>query len=252
MNHKRIHRIQAALLAAAMLALMGCSNTSMGKQPNDAVTASPTLPVESFSLAPTQDINVQHFDSQQVASSMKVTEYMFDDSFGDKCVCLAIENPTSFDVEIVVSLKSFDEGGNILNAKTSVPDFAASGQTILKSFSLKQPFASMEYEISVAERKLSHCAIAGLSWESTKGASSGAIVSVTNNNSFAAESVSVSTLFFKDGDPVYLYLTQYFMNAAGEIPAGTTWTEEVYCSKDFDSVQVFLQDNCYLYGGLFN
>ncbi len=193
--------------------------------------------------APDSDLTTK-FDPEEVASRLIVEDYSFKDAFSENYVCLAITNPTEFDIALAITLRAYDASGNLLTVKNSTPEYVSEGQTVLEYFVLYEDYASKDYSFSVSEARLEYC-IANELESSSVSRNNKEIISVTNNGKYTARSVEVTTLFLKNDVPVYLDWA-IFGDVNQEIQPGDTATEEMYCSRDYDEVKIFLQDSCWL------
>lgn len=108
MNHKRIYRIQAALLAAAMLAFTGCSKTSTDIQINSPeVTASPSISVETATPEPTEEPTEPPTEAPTEDPMMQYLEdievdYVYDSVTERLLVTITNRSPYVFSGEIVI------------------------------------------------------------------------------------------------------------------------------------------------------
>lgn len=212
-----------AIIVVLLFMVQGCSGVSVN--------------------APDSDLTTK-FDPEEVASRLIVEDYSFKDALPGGYVCLAITNPTEFDIALAITLKAYDASGNLLTVKNSTPEYISEGQTVLEYFVLCEDYASKDYSFSVSEARLEYCIASELE-SSSVSRNNKEIISVTNNGKYTARSVEVTTLFLKNDVPVYLDWA-IFGDVNQEIQSGDTATEEMYCSRDYDEVKIFLQDSCWL------
>lgn len=183
------------------------------------------------------------FHEPTVLSQLEVTDYI---CYGDwtNYGIFEIKNNSAYDVSVTVSAKFYNASGTLVAAETGGATFSRGGQGVV-FFLRDEEISRMEYDLIVSEDddRYSESAAPYLSYEYVS-APNKAIVSVTNTGSKTAEFVQGHAMFFK-GDKVVGFDWGYFVDADSEIKPGKTISEELYCSRDFDSVKLFFSGSIY-------
>lgn len=176
------------------------------------------------------------FVESEVLEQLKVTEYTYNGSWSYYHF-IEVENGSEFDLEISISVKFYNDAGELVGAKSDSEDAIEHGHKMLFYFIPDEAYATTEYEITVAEEEFYDCVLSDLSYESVP-AQEKEIVSVTNNGTEAAEFVECYMLFFMNGNVVG-FETQYFTDDDFELKPGKTITEEMDCYEPYDSYLIY-------------
>ena len=188
-------------------------------------------------MTPEPTEEVVSFDEETVISELEVTKYQYTSSIKTPWVFLVVKNNSEFDLNITIDIKTYDDKGNLIGAKSSsIGAFENNTETIL-SFMLDEEPNSIKYEISVKEEDWYDCVVSNLSYESS-AAQKKEIVSVTNNGEDAAEFVEGTMLFF-NGEELVGFDRRYFSDDDYELKPGKAITKELSCYDKYDSYKIY-------------
>lgn len=177
------------------------------------------------------------FNEEAVLSQIEVTEYSYSNSFWHYAF-LVVKNNSDFVLDISVSVKFYNDAGELIGVKEDSESPVASDTAVCMYFMPDEKFATMEYEISLDKEKYYASVVQDLTYE-TVSAKDKEIISVTNNGRDAAEFVQVYALFF-NGDEVVGFQNEYITDKDYEIKPGKTISVELNCYEKYTSVKYYL------------
>ena len=236
------------ILLSALLLFAGCSGVSQAEYnkvvaQRDALLAQlSALTGEEISLDSLLDgdndltTNLAIFNEEMVLSQLEVTEYGYADD-DDYYAFLAIKNNSEFDLSLSVNVKFYSESGTLVGASNTNINAVGAGTEILLDFKPDEKYASMDYDLYVAEDENLECAVSDFSYESVSAAEK-EIVTLTNNGTKPALFVEGKALFF-NGTTVVGYDWDYFEDNDSELKPGRSISKELECEKAYDSVKLF-------------
>lgn len=200
---------------------------------NTAETSKDSKPDENIEI----NNSGNAFDSELIASELSAEIYSYKSSTGRYNVILVVKNTSQFTINISANLRTFDNSGNMLSAKSdSVSAIPPETETIL-TFLLDEAFSDVEYDFEV--KKGSYIGVIKNLTYTHNSAKNKEVISITNNGDISARFVKAHLLFFMGNELVY-YNSSYFTDSDSEIKSGKTISDEVSCRYDYDGFMIFL------------
>lgn len=184
----------------------------------------------------TNNVPTPLFNEEEVLSQIEVTEYSYSNEWAHYAF-LVIRNNSEFTLDVSVSVKFYNDAGELIGVKTADESPVAVESAVCMYFMPDEKFATMEYELSVERETYYASVVQDLTYE-TVSAKDKEIISVTNNGSEVAEFVQVYALFF-NGDKVVGFQNEYITDNDSELKPGKTISEELDCFEEYTSVKYF-------------
>lgn len=182
------------------------------------------------------------FSEEVVLEDLEITRYSYQYDFYGRTVyaeCFEVENTSAFNIALSGEFHYLDEAGNLKGVATGTHEAIGPNQTVVIYNRQEAPYSDCELKLSVTLDKEHISAVSDLSYEVTEPGDK-LIVSVTNNGTLPAESVSAFVLYFKDGQVVDMGTVAYF-DVDHEFKPGKTITEEFApATAEFDSYKIYL------------
>lgn len=176
-------------------------------------------------------------ETASTADHFDVTGYIYSTSYSNYLL-LDITNNSGIDAALDISVRFFDENGNLVGVSNSNERAVANGTRILSVATNDLAFASYEYEITPQKESIYRCVNDAFKVEQTI-APGKVILAVTNTSPFTAEFVRCDAIFTKDGNVVY-HKYAYVEDGDNEIKPGKTQYEEIKSREEFDEVMIFV------------
>jgi hypothetical protein len=182
--------------------------------------------------------NVKPTDITYVSYRYKSSSYNYD--------VLVITNRSSYDCELDISASYYGADGKLLDVGSREIIAMAANSSVSVYLMPDYDYAKAGYKFTVSSvSKIYRTCTQNLKVDYNTTDSS-VVGTVTNNGTFDANFVLVTTLFFKDGKIVYTDESYADVSASStSIPAGGVGSFKCSCYDAFDSVQVYVDAEAY-------
>ena len=177
------------------------------------------------------------FDKDTIISNLDVTEY-YQTNGGYYDYYIILGNTSEFDVDLNVSVKFYDEDGNLVGADDETEYAVGHGNSTIMEFDCDSDFSKAEYVIDVAPPDTYVCVDSDVEYEVLQSGDK-LIVTVKNNSSKTITNVTAEAIFFSGGNVVGSTDT-YFGDMDYELKSGGEETEELSCYEYFDDYKIFV------------
>ncbi len=179
-------------------------------------------------------------------TDFSITEYKYEDSFGDTLWFLIIQNNSEYDVSISANGIAYDLSGNTLGADDTSIDILGAGQSSICYFCFDgvKNVDSVKYQLFYDTNPRYKDVLHDLSINATIN-DSNVIVSVTNNGVAPAQFVQVYALFLDNAGYTVGYDSAYITDDDSEIKSGATITKQLDTYSTFSDVEIILSGRYY-------
>ena len=197
----------------------------------------PCIDVKYIDLYKDQATLIQE-SAEAIAEALEVAEYSYATSYS-RYHLLAVTNTSEYDLKISVSVKYYNEDGQLVGAESDSLNCLEHGFEGLLSFMPDNDYSRTEYTLSVSAPSYQKAAQSDLAVE-TSQLEDRVVVIVKNTSSETIDSVHVSVLFFSNGELVD-FEQEYVDDGLWELSAHASASETFTCSSAFDSFKLFIE-----------
>ncbi len=199
-------------------------------------------------LETTEELNIQDDvigDEESTDEIEILEEYTYTSEYSSYVRhFMVVKNNTNDTVKVSSQSFAYNPEGDLISAADASINALGAGCTTVfyEAFETDEEIVSYDTTISASE-SYSTAVNQDLSYIETD-ISGGAIFQVTNNGNNAAEFVKGYTLFLLDGQLVD-YDDTYFVGDNDEIQPGETISKQITSSKDYDTIEFYLDGRAY-------
>lgn len=180
-------------------------------------------------------------DANVSDSDFTVSDYIFDNSYGDTLYYLVVENNSEHAAAITANGTAYDANNTVIGADDASIDVIGPGQTSICYFYFDgvSNVDHVEYQLLYNTDLYYEDVLHNLAIESTVN-SNNVIVSVTNNGETPAQFVEAYTMFFDEGHNLIYVDSNYIVDNDSEIKPGATQTKQFDPYRSFSDAEVYL------------
>lgn len=177
------------------------------------------------------------FVESDVSALLDVTPYQWASSYYSY-LGLEVKNNSPYCIDISCNATFYNNKNEMIGSGKDSIRAIPSGGTILLKVANDDAFSSFKYDFDVSLCESYVPVTQNVSLEHNVLPEK-VVLSATNNGQTDARFLEVTALFFKNGTPVY-HGSTYLVDDDSELKSGKSRSSEIDCSKEFDSVKLYL------------